>query len=93
MSPSGRLWARLRRAPLHTARNQNLINSYVQFRDIPGSLLYQRDNALDATKMPPVAKNMVDEAAMANLRQWIASPLEVLSVNFYQDNSHLMVQV
>ena len=72
--------------------NQNLINSYVQFRDIPGSLLYQRDDALDATKMPPLAKNMVDEAAMANLRQWIASPLEVLSVNFYQDNSHLMVR-
>ena len=29
---------------------------------------------------------------MANLRQWIASPLEVLSVNFYQDNSHLVVR-
>ena len=72
--------------------NQNLINSYVQFRNVPGSLLYQRDDALDATKMPPLAKNMVDEAAMANLRQWIASPLEVLSVNFYQDNSHLMVR-
>ena len=72
--------------------NQNLINSYVQFRNVPGSLLYQRDDALDATKMPPVAKNMVDEVAMANLRQWIASPLEVLSVNFYQDNNHLMVR-
>ena len=72
--------------------NQNLVNSYVQFRDIPGSLLYQRDDALDATKMPPLAKNLVHEAAMANLRQWIASPLEVLSVNFYQDNSHLVVR-
>jgi hypothetical protein len=72
--------------------NQNLINTYVQFRNVPGSLLYQRDDALDATKMPPLAKNVVDEAAMANLRQWIASPLEVLSVNFYQDNSHLMVR-
>jgi hypothetical protein len=29
---------------------------------------------------------------MAVLRQWIASPLEVLSVNFYQDNSHLVVR-
>ena len=72
--------------------NQNLINSYVQFRDVPGSLLYQRDNALDATKMPPLAKNLVHEAAMTVLRQWIASPLDVLSVNFYQDNSHLLVR-
>lgn len=72
--------------------NQNLINTYVQFRDIPGSLLYQRDDALDATKMPPLAKNLVHEAAMAVLRQWIASPLEVLSVNFNQDNSHLAVR-
>jgi hypothetical protein len=72
--------------------NQNLINSYVRFRDVPGSLLYQRDDALDATKMPPVAKNLVHEAAMTVLRQWIASPLEVLSVNFYQDNSHLVVR-
>ncbi len=72
--------------------DQNLINTYVQFRDIPGSLLYQRDDALDATKMPPVAKNLVHEAAMANLRQWIASPLEVLSVYFNQDNSHLAVR-
>jgi hypothetical protein len=71
---------------------QNLIDTYVLFRDIPGSLLYQRDDALDATKMPPVAKNLVHEAAMTVLRQWIASPLEVLSVNFYQDNSHLQVR-
>ena len=42
--------------------------------------------------MPPLAKNMVDETAMANLRQWIASPLEVLSVYLYQDTSHLIVQ-
>ncbi|MEO7723903.1 MAG: hypothetical protein ABIU29_04330, partial [Chthoniobacterales bacterium] len=72
--------------------DQNLIDSYVQFRDIPGSLLYQRDDALDATKMPPLAKNLVHEEAMAVLRQWIASPLEVLSVNFNQDNSHLAVR-
>lgn len=72
--------------------DQNLIDSYVQFRDVPGSLLYQRDDALDATKMPPLAKNLVHEEAMAVLRQWIASPLEVLSVNFNQDNSHLAVR-
>jgi mono/diheme cytochrome c family protein len=72
--------------------NQNLINTYVRFRDVAGSLLYQRDNALDATKMPPLAKNLVDETAMAALRQWIASPLEVLSVYFSQDTSHLAVR-
>jgi mono/diheme cytochrome c family protein len=72
--------------------NQNLINTYVKFRDVAGSLLYQRDNALDGTKMPPLARNLVHEAAMATLRQWIASPLEVLSVYFYQDTSHLGVR-
>jgi hypothetical protein len=72
--------------------NQNLINSFVRFRDLAGSELYQRDNTLDTTKMPPLAKNLVHEAAMAVLRQWIASPLEVLSINFHQDSSHLMVR-
>ncbi len=72
--------------------NQNLINRFVKFRDLDGSELYQRDNALDATKMPPLAKNFVHETAMAVLRQWIASPLEVLSVNLYQDNAHLIVR-
>jgi hypothetical protein len=72
--------------------SQNLINNYVRFRDIAGSELYQRDNALDGTKMPPLAKNLVHEAAMANLRQWIASPLEVLTIYFYQDASHLAVR-
>ena len=72
--------------------SQNLINTYVRFRDLAGSQLYQRDNALDATKMPPLAKNLVHEAAMVNLRQWIASPLEVLSVYFYQDTNHLAVR-
>ncbi len=42
--------------------------------------------------MPPLAKNMIDENAMANLRQWIASPFEVLSVYLYQDTSHLAVR-
>ena len=64
----------------------------MRFRDHEGSSLYQRDNALDETKMPPLAKNMVDETAMAVLRQWIASPLEVLSVYLYQDTSHLAVR-
>ena len=72
--------------------SQNLINNYVRFRDVAGSELYQRDNALDSTKMPPLAKNLVHEAAMANLRQWIASPLEVLTVFFSQDASHLAVR-
>jgi len=72
--------------------SQNLINNFVLFRDVEGSALYQRDNALDNTKMPPLAKNLVHEAAMANLRQWIASPLEVLTVFFSQDTSHLAVR-
>jgi mono/diheme cytochrome c family protein len=72
--------------------SQGLINTYVKFRDLAGSPLYQRDNALDETKMPPIAKNVVDENAMANLRQWIASPFEMLSVNLYQDASHLIVR-
>lgn len=71
---------------------QNLIDTYVAFRDVPSSLLYQRDNALDATKMPPLAKNLVHEEAMAVLRQWIASPLEVLSVYLYPDATHLTVR-
>jgi len=71
---------------------QELINTYVRFRDVEGSPLYERDNALDDRKMPPLAKNMVDETAMAVLRQWIASPLEVLSVYLYQDTSHLAVR-
>lgn len=72
--------------------NQNLINNVVKFRDVDGSPLYQRDNALDDRKMPPLAKNLVDETSMAALRQWIASPLEVLSVYFHQDTSHLEVR-
>ncbi|MEY2529071.1 MAG: hypothetical protein QOJ05_1161, partial [Verrucomicrobiota bacterium] len=66
--------------------------NYVKFRDLAGSPLYQRDNALDGTKMPPLAKNVVHEDAMANMRQWIASPFEILSVNLYQDASHLLVR-
>ncbi len=72
--------------------NQNLINTYVKFRDLDGSQLYQRDNALDAFKMPPLAKNLIHQTAMATLRQWIASPLEILSVFLHQDNGHLAVR-
>ncbi|MEY2488690.1 MAG: hypothetical protein QOC70_632 [Verrucomicrobiota bacterium] len=66
--------------------------TFLTFRDVEGSPLYQRDNALDDRKMPPLAKNMVDQTAMAVMRQWIASPLEVLSVYLFQDTSHLAVR-
>jgi hypothetical protein len=72
---------------------QNLINTYVKFRDLAGSQLYQRDNSLEPTlKMPPLAKNVVHQAAMAVLRQWIASPLEMLSVYLSQDTEHIAVR-
>ncbi len=71
---------------------QNLVNSYLQFRNLAGSLVYQRDDALDATKMPPLAKNRVHEAAMTVMRQFIASPLEVLSAYLYQDLVHIAVR-
>ena len=64
--------------------NQDLIDTFVRFRDVEGSPLHQRDNALDDTKMPPLAKNMVHEAAMVTLRQWIASPLRGALGLFYQ---------
>lgn len=72
--------------------NQDLINTFVRFRDVDGSPLYERDDALDDRKMPPLDKHVVDEAAMTTLRQWIASPLEILSVYLYQDTSHLAVR-
>jgi hypothetical protein len=71
---------------------QNLIGSFVKFRDLGGSELYQRDNSLGLIQMPPLAKNVVHQDAMAVLRQWIASPLEVLSVNLYQDTKHIVVR-
>jgi hypothetical protein len=72
---------------------QNLINTYVKFRDLAGSQLYQRDNSLEpALKMPPLAKNVVHEVAMAVLRQWIASPLEMLSAYLSQDAEHIAVR-
>jgi hypothetical protein len=71
--------------------NQDIV-TFLSYRDPENSPLYLRDNAVDDRKMPPLAKNMVDETAMAVLRQWIASPLEVLSVYLYQDTSHLAVR-
>ena len=71
---------------------QGIVNVYLKFRDLEGSLIYQRDDALDATKMPPLAKNMVHEAAMEVMRQFVASPLEVLSVYLSQDTTHLAVR-
>jgi hypothetical protein len=71
---------------------QGIVNNYLKFRDLDGSLIYQRDDALDATKMPPLAKNLVHEAAMDVMRQFVASPLEVLSIYLYQDKIHLAVR-
>ncbi|MBA2433165.1 MAG: hypothetical protein H0V56_13805, partial [Chthoniobacterales bacterium] len=72
--------------------NQNLIGTYVRFRNLTGSQLYLRDNDLGDFKMPPIAKNVVHESAMAALRQWIASPFEVLSVTLHEDAQHLAVR-
>jgi len=71
---------------------QNLINTYVRFRDLARSQLYQRDNSLDDFKMPPLAKNVIHETAMGTLRQWIASPLQVLAVSLSGDAQHLAVR-
>ena len=79
-------------ARLYTPYENQDLGPFMTFRDLENSPLYQRDNALDDRKMPPLAKNMVDETAMAVMRQWIASPLEVLSVYLYQDTSHLAVR-
>ncbi len=63
--------------------SQGLINgSVVNSLGIPGakivvptdlgkSVLYQRDNSLAAIKMPPLAKNQIDDEAMAVLAAWI----------------------
>jgi uncharacterized repeat protein (TIGR03806 family) len=42
-------------------------------RDIWRSILYMRVDTVDAFKMPPVARNTIDERGMALLRQWIES--------------------
>jgi uncharacterized repeat protein (TIGR03806 family) len=41
--------------------------------DIWRSILYMRANTTEAFKMPPVARNTIDEAGMTLLRQWIES--------------------
>jgi uncharacterized repeat protein (TIGR03806 family) len=41
--------------------------------DIWRSILYMRANTTEAFKMPPLARNTIDEKGMALLRQWIES--------------------
>ncbi len=41
--------------------------------DIWRSILYMRANTTDAFKMPPLARNEVDQASMTLLREWIES--------------------
>jgi len=41
--------------------------------DIWRSIIYLRASALDSIKMPPLARNQVDEKGMALLREWIQS--------------------
>jgi len=41
--------------------------------DIWRSILYMRAHSLEALKMPPLARNTVDEAGMKLLREWIES--------------------
>lgn len=41
--------------------------------DIWRSILYMRANTTEAFKMPPLARNTIDERGMALLRQWIES--------------------
>jgi uncharacterized repeat protein (TIGR03806 family) len=41
--------------------------------DIWRSILYMRANTVDAIKMPPLARQTLDRAGMALLRQWIES--------------------
>jgi hypothetical protein len=41
--------------------------------DIWRSILFMRANSTEAFKMPPLARNTIDEQGMDLLRQWIAS--------------------
>jgi uncharacterized repeat protein (TIGR03806 family) len=41
--------------------------------DIWRSIVYMRANTTETFKMPPLARNMIDEKGMALLRQWIES--------------------
>jgi uncharacterized repeat protein (TIGR03806 family) len=64
---------------------QNLIDGHVLIderidnpriiapNDIWRSILYMRANTVEAYKMPPLARNEIDEKSMAVLRQWIQS--------------------
>lgn len=42
-------------------------------KDIWRSILYMRANTLEAFRMPPVARNTIDERGMALIKQWIES--------------------
>jgi uncharacterized repeat protein (TIGR03806 family) len=42
-------------------------------RDIWRSILFMRANTTEAFKMPPLARNLIDERGMGLLRQWIES--------------------
>jgi len=42
-------------------------------RDIWRSILYMRANSVEGLKMPPLARNEIDEAGMKLLREWIES--------------------
>ena len=64
---------------------QNLINGRVLIdqridgvrviapNDLWRSILFMRANTVEAFKMPPLARNVIDERGMDLLRQWIAS--------------------
>lgn len=42
-------------------------------KDLARSILYQRINTAEAKRMPPLARNTVDETAVATVAEWIAS--------------------
>ena len=41
--------------------------------DLSRSILYQRLSTTDPKKMPPLARNTIDETAVATVAKWIAS--------------------
>jgi uncharacterized repeat protein (TIGR03806 family) len=45
----------------------------VKPNDIWRSILFMRTDTIEPFKMPPVARNMIDESGMSLLRQWIES--------------------
>jgi len=54
--------------------DQRIDNSRVVApKDIWRSILYMRANSVEGLKMPPLARNEIDEAGMKLLREWIES--------------------